>query len=248
MLSAHESEIARLEALQQQRAPILVKVNKYRTIWQERLDLQASSQDASRLLAKGTKGEKRDPTRLLREEKMRKRVEKELPKVEQDLMATLEAWEEEYGRPFLVHGRRFVDEIMENSEERSARGGKHAASTRAKTPTNPLPAANANTKTARTAPPASRNGTLRGPAPQQRSKTPTHTMGRNVLGTSVSSHLPPSTAKPSVARTNSVRTSPSKIPARQPLGTLMDGKNSPDQRGGFSIYVPETWRPGRSMR
>ena len=55
-------------------------------------------------------------------------------------------------------------------------------------------------------------------------------MGRNVQATSVSSHLPPSTAKPSVARTNSVRTSPSKIPARQPLGTLTDGKNSPERR------------------
>ncbi len=35
-------------------------------------------------------------------------------------------------------------------------------------------------------------------------------------------------------------------PAEAPVG-IVDGKNSPDQRGGFSIYVPETWRPGRSM-
>jgi len=35
-------------------------------------------------------------------------------------------------------------------------------------------------------------------------------------------------------------------PSETPVG-LVDGKNSQDRRGGFSIYVPETWRQGRSM-
>ena len=52
-------------------------VDKHRTLIKDREDLSASSQDASRLMAKGQKGEKRDPGKLLREEKMRKRIARE---------------------------------------------------------------------------------------------------------------------------------------------------------------------------
>jgi protein regulator of cytokinesis 1 len=83
LLSAHEAEIARLEALKDQRLPILQKIDRHRELIKERNDLAQSSQDASRLMARGQKGEKRDPGKLLREEKMRKRITKELPKIEQ---------------------------------------------------------------------------------------------------------------------------------------------------------------------
>ncbi|GAM90646.1 hypothetical protein ANO11243_086910 [Dothideomycetidae sp. 11243] len=234
LLSAHEAEIARLEALKQQRAPILASVDRYRSLLKDKQDLQTSSQDASRLLAKGTKGEKRDPTRLLREEKMRKRTEKELPKVEQQLRKVLEAWEEEYGRPFLVHGERYLDEL----DEVSARARPtRAPPTRSKTPVNPPPTA--NSKTVRTAPSASRNATMRGPPPP-RSKTPTASIARNPLSSSVMSS---STIKPSASRPGTVRASPSKIPARQPLGALADGKNSPERRpktaGGYRSGADE---------
>ena len=109
LLEAHEQEISRLEALKEQRAPTLALIEKHRSLVKERDDLQASSQDASRLLGRGQKGEKRDPTRLLREEKMRKRVAKELPKVAVEVRKVLEKWEDEYGRPFLVHGERYLD-------------------------------------------------------------------------------------------------------------------------------------------
>ncbi|PNS19312.1 Anaphase spindle elongation protein 1 [Sphaceloma murrayae] len=222
LLSAHEAEIVRLEALKQQRAPILASVDKYRSLIKDRDDLTASSQDASRLLAKNNKGEKRDPTRLLREEKMRKRIAKELPKVEVELRKVLESWEDEYGRPFLVHGDRYLDELEACS------GPSKALPPRSKTPSNPPPTA--NTKSVRTAPPASRNGTLRGLPP--RSKTPTADLHRqrNPLASSVHSNasaLKSSAIKPSIARG-----SPSKLPtssSRQPLGALVDGKNSPER-------------------
>lgn len=85
LLEAHEQEIGRLEALKEQRAPTLALIDKHRSLVKDRDDLQASSQDASRLLGRGQKGEKRDPTRLLREEKMRKRITKDLPKVAVEL-------------------------------------------------------------------------------------------------------------------------------------------------------------------
>lgn len=85
LLEAHEQEIERLEALKEQRAPTLELIDQHRSLVKDRNDLQASSQDASRLLGRGQKGEKRDPTRLLREEKMRKRIAKDLPKVAANL-------------------------------------------------------------------------------------------------------------------------------------------------------------------
>ena len=89
LLSAHEAEIERLQTLTEQRAPILAAVEKHRSLIEDREALAASANDASRLMGRGQKGEKRDPTRLLREEKMRKRIAKDLPKVTAELVKTL---------------------------------------------------------------------------------------------------------------------------------------------------------------
>ncbi|KAJ2984863.1 hypothetical protein NUW58_g5836 [Xylaria curta] len=99
LLEAHESEVSRLEALKEQRAPVLALVERHRTLVHDRDELAASSQDASRLMTRGQKGERRDPGKLLREEKMRKRIAKELPKVEADLTKLLAKWEDDYSRP-----------------------------------------------------------------------------------------------------------------------------------------------------
>lgn len=236
LLSAHEAEIKRLEALKQQRAPMLASVDKYRELIKAEADLDASAADASRLMAKGAKGERRDPTRLLREEKMRNRTKRELPNAAAELRKVIDAWEEEYGRPFLVHGERFLDRMeldKENSKILSGASGRSRATTKAAVPT-------ANTKTARAAPSATRSVSTRD-APPPRSKTPTASMARNPLSQSVMSNAP-STMKPS-AKASTVRGSPSKIPGRQPLGALADGKNSPERRprtaGGYRSAAEE---------
>jgi protein regulator of cytokinesis 1 len=213
LLDAHEQEITRLETLREQRAPTLALIDKHRSLVKDRDDLAASSQDASRLMMRGQKGEKRDPTRLLREEKMRKRIAKELPKVAVELRKALEQWEDEYGRPFLVHGERYIDEL--DASETKAPGP------RSKTPSGfsgtasvrgqkaPLPPSRANS--------VSRASSVRGPPSRQGAKTPTGngTIRRNPLGNSVS--------------TAGGRT-PSRIPGRAPLANLQHGNNSPERR------------------
>ena len=211
LLSAHEGEIDRLKALKEQRAPILEIIDKHRSLIKDRDDLTASSQDASRLMGKGNKGEKRDPTRLLREEKMRKRISKDLPKIEVELKKTLERWEDEYGRPFLVHGQRYLDEL--------AAAAAKSLPPRSKTPSGPAPVI----KSAKAAPvlapisaPASRAGSvMRAPPPRSGAKSPIGTLKRNPLASSVSS---------------TTGNSPSKIPSRVPLGTMRHGNNSPERR------------------
>ena len=219
LLSAHEQEISRLEALKEQRAPILAAVDRHRTLIKEREDLEKSSHDASRLMAKGPgKGEKRDPGKLLREEKMRKRIAKELPKVESDLRKTLEAWEDEYGRPFCVHGERYLDEL----EAAQAK----APPARSKTP-NALQPAREAPKSGTKSQPQSRNGTVRG-VPPPRSKTPTAAAGRNPMAASTMSG---SVMSASVSA-SSGKISPSKIPGvtRLPMSTMRDGNNSPERK------------------
>ncbi|KAH0078442.1 hypothetical protein KCU60_g17380, partial [Aureobasidium melanogenum] len=220
LLEAHEAEIARLEALREQRAPTLAMVEKYRSLVKDRDDLAASSQDASRLMLRGQKGEKRDPTRLLREEKMRKRIAKELPKVESDLRQILEEWEEEYGRPFLVHGERYLDELEATSQKPTTQGSVRSKTPsippRSKTPSS-IPPSTVRPKSAAAAAPttAIKNQTLRGPP---RSKTPTasrNPLASSVMGPPLSNSSSNSSFAASVGPA-SLR-SPSKIPGRQPL-------------------------------
>jgi protein regulator of cytokinesis 1 len=210
-----------LEALREQREPTLAMVEKHRSLIKEREDLNASSQDASRLMLRGQKGEKRDPGKLLREEKSRKRIAKELPKVEADLRNVLEAWEDEYGRPFLVHGDRYIDEL--NAAQAKV------APPRSKTPSAPPP----TTKTTTTKVPlkgetTGKTGTMRG-APSSRAKTPTN------FSSTIRGGAPPSTrggdtVKLRPGTVKSANKSPTRIPARAPLSNLQHGNNSPERQ------------------
>ncbi|KAK3322219.1 microtubule associated protein-domain-containing protein [Apodospora peruviana] len=211
LLEAHEREIARLEALKEQRAPTLALLDRHKTLVHDRDELASSSQDASRLMMRGQKGEKRDPGKLLREEKMRKRIAKELPKITAELRKMLEKWEDEYGRPFLVHGERYLD-IIEMDEAKTAPGP------RSKTP-GPGPSSTRNTK-AEALNRANSVGNLRSGA-RAGAKTPT------AAGAGTASAMKPPRSKAQTG--TSTKGSPSRIPARVPLSNLKHGNNSPER-------------------
>ncbi|KAL2169758.1 hypothetical protein VTG60DRAFT_5654 [Thermothelomyces hinnuleus] len=209
LLEAHEREIARLEILQEQRAPTLALIDKHKSLVHDRDELAASSQDASRLMMRGQKGEKRDPGKLLREEKMRKRIAKELPKVTAELRKALEKWEDEYGRPFLVHGERYLD-CLEAEEP------KPGAGPRSRTPgPTPTSSNSANSGLSRAKSVGSVRGSQRGTA-----KTPT--------APNTAKSAQPSQGTLRGAPSNS-KGSPTRLPARMPLSNLKHGANSPDR-------------------
>ncbi|KAG6014218.1 hypothetical protein E4U54_005671 [Claviceps lovelessii] len=234
LLEAHEREVVRLEALREQRAPILALVDKHKSLIKDQDDLAASSQDASRLMLRGQKGEKRDPGKLLREEKMRKRITKELPKVAAELTKMLEKWEEEYGRPFLVFGERYLDEL----EPQDAK--KAGSVTRSKTPAGlpPRPAstsasASASSSFTTTAPttatstvkaPKSNGGGLFGRANSAMGYAPPRSMVKTP--TAAATWTVP---KKLQSQGKSGKESPSRIPARAPLSNLKHGNNSPER-------------------
>jgi protein regulator of cytokinesis 1 len=208
LLEAHEHEIARLEVLKEQRAPTLALVDKHKSLVHERDELAASSQDASRLMLRGQKGEKRDPGKLLREEKMRKRIAKELPKVTAELRKALEKWEDEYGRPFLVHGERYLD-CLEGEDPKPAPGP------RSRTPgPTPTQASTGNAPLSRA---KSVNSIKSGP--RVGAKTPTTAPVANTAKSNGTLRGAPANNKGS----------PTRIPARQPLSNLKHGGNSTDR-------------------
>ncbi|KAH7361399.1 microtubule associated protein-domain-containing protein [Plectosphaerella cucumerina] len=207
LLEAHEREISRLEAVKEQRAPALALVDKHRQLTHDRDDLAASSQDASRLMMRGQKGERRDPGKLLREEKMRKRIAKELPKVAAELKKLLDTWEDEYGRPFLVHGERYLD-VIDADESRAA----PAPGPRSKTPAGPPASASKGSKSA---PPSRANSVGKAAGLRAGAKTPT---------------APPPAGKRMAGAPTNPKGSPSRIPARVPLGNLKHGNNSPERQ------------------
>ncbi|KIX08413.1 uncharacterized protein Z518_03069 [Rhinocladiella mackenziei CBS 650.93] len=232
LLSAHEAEIERLTTLREQRAPTLAAVEKYRSLIADREALAASANDASRLMLKPQKGEKRDPGKLLREEKMRKRIAKELPKVTAELTKVLQKYEDEYGRPFLVHGERFLDELEEAEVKAPPPRSKTPNGLRPKTPAPPQ-TSKPSSSTAKSGPPAQPGSVVKGPAPRSTAKTPTG----NRPGTVRQQAAP----APAAALSSQVK-SPSKIPARVPLGNLKNGNNSPERRAipqPSSRNVPE---------
>ncbi|KAF7716186.1 Microtubule-associated protein, MAP65/Ase1/PRC1 [Penicillium ucsense] len=220
LLEAHEAEIARLETLKEQRAPTLELIEKHRSILADKQALSASSQDASRLMGRGNKGEKRDPGKLLREEKMRKRIAKELPKVESELRKELEHWEDEFGRPFLVHGERYLDNLTPVVSKPPPRS---------KTPSAPPSTTKSVTSSIKRDPVSRPGSSMRGPPPpRSATKTPTssgpvkhHTIGY-------------SGANRAGAR------SPSKLPARAPLSNVPYSTASPERRTGPGSYSSST--------
>lgn len=219
LLEAHEREVARLETLKEQRAPTLALIDKHKSLIKDRDDLAASSQDASRLMMRGQKGEKRDPGKLLREEKMRKRIAKELPKVTAEVRKILEKWEDEYGRPFLVFGERYLDELEAGDSKRGA------PATRSKTPAGPPASVIRAPKSATSKPVAPK-----AVPPRSMTKTPT------ASAPGAKKMQPPS----------NIKTSPSRIPARAPLSNLKHGSNSPERPRPESRA--EALRNGAPMR
>jgi len=112
-LEAHEQEIKRLNSCLAHIRPIVKMIEQREAILKEKVEFEASSSDPNRLLTKKTS---RDPGRLLREEKIRKTIEKKLPQLEAKLKQSLIEWEKENQRNFTYYGQRYLDE-MELREE-----------------------------------------------------------------------------------------------------------------------------------
>ncbi|EJD45473.1 hypothetical protein AURDEDRAFT_184724 [Auricularia subglabra TFB-10046 SS5] len=197
LLMLHEEEIARLKDERRTKAPLLAAVRRWLAICDEERELAASASDQSRLLGRGP----RDPGRLLREEKMRKRVQKEKPRLEQELRSAIPAWEREQGRAFCVRGMRALDMIEESAAEKENKKRPNKPNVVPARATTPQPVQNINGKrTTPTTRSASTASYAQAP-PSKRAKLTPQTLSASQARPPLSAHngqsglKPPSTGK-----------------------------------------------------
>ncbi|EIN04705.1 hypothetical protein PUNSTDRAFT_122740 [Punctularia strigosozonata HHB-11173 SS5] len=225
LLSVHEEEIRRLKEEKKAKAPVLSSIKKYFDICEEERELAAAASDQSRLLGRGP----RDPGRLLREEKMRKRVQKEKPRLEQDLLTAIPAWEEQSGRPFLVHGESIMQILLESiaahEKENGGRGRKPTSSS-GYGPSAPAPQPKRAGSVPRTAPPPA-NGYKPG-GPHKRS-TSSNGVSQTVPATRPASASSSSTSMPAKRQRlgSSTSSSSSRPSARAPLQSSTNDSHLP---------------------
>ncbi|KAL9541194.1 hypothetical protein MBANPS3_009259 [Mucor bainieri] len=115
VLEAYENEISRLQLELEDSRYILELIEKHMKLKREVEEFEATTSDPNRLFGKGN----RDPGRLLREERFRKRISRELPKVVKELEGALLEYEALKSRPFLVYGKPYFDVIYSDVDQAS---------------------------------------------------------------------------------------------------------------------------------
>ncbi|TYJ52083.1 hypothetical protein B9479_007318 [Cryptococcus floricola] len=182
LLALHEQEIERLEEEVEGKRELLPKTREWFVLVGEEEELERNAMDPGRFSRRGGA--------MLREEKLRKRVNLLKPKIEQELLTLLPRWEEENGRPFMVAGERVVDKIQTALEEKEM---AKEAKKRAKQGLGPLPSTSSSSSASASssARPLAPSRTVRAtPAPAGRSTRATAQStaqstamsGRQVLG------------------------------------------------------------------
>lgn len=110
LLEVHEREARKLEDQYEANAARLYEpLAKRAKLWASMLDFDARERDPARYNNRGGG--------LLKEEKERKKVLRDLPKIEQEIKETVEAWELENGCDFLVYDCRLVDYCKQQWDE-----------------------------------------------------------------------------------------------------------------------------------
>ncbi|XP_030622333.1 protein regulator of cytokinesis 1b [Chanos chanos] len=105
LLSLHDAEILRLKQHYEDHKELFEGVYKWEESWRLYLELEKKATDPSRFTNRGGN--------LLKEEKQRAELHKNLPKLEKKLKAQIDVWEEEQGREFLVKGQKFMQFVAE---------------------------------------------------------------------------------------------------------------------------------------
>ncbi|KAI1881982.1 hypothetical protein AGOR_G00245820 [Albula goreensis] len=130
LLSIHDGELQQVKSYYERACPLLEIVDKWERNWALFRTLRKAN-DPNRFSNRGGS--------LLREAKERVRVQKVLPKLEEDLKNGVEDWEKKYDSVFLVRGQKVMEYISSQWEEhRLQRGKEKSERTTKKVETTPF--------------------------------------------------------------------------------------------------------------
>ena len=102
-LSAHESELDRMKGFYSDNEEIFKLIEKREKLWIKYLEFEKSDNNPDKYHNRGGQ--------LLKEQKLKKQVQKDLPKVENELKTVLTQWEQDHERYLIVHDERYLDTI-----------------------------------------------------------------------------------------------------------------------------------------
>ncbi|XP_042232733.1 protein regulator of cytokinesis 1-like isoform X2 [Homarus americanus] len=106
VLDAHDQEVQRLQDYYMENKHIFSKIKHRNELWNKLVELEEKASDPNRLF--GNRG-----CSLLQEEKERKRVKIELPRIEKELEDIVLNWESKHGQPFLLGKKTISEYIMD---------------------------------------------------------------------------------------------------------------------------------------
>ncbi|XP_045624638.2 protein regulator of cytokinesis 1 isoform X2 [Procambarus clarkii] len=112
VLSAYEQEVEKWKKYYNKNSELLGMVANFLTLFENMLELEERAKDPSRLF--NTRG-----GALLLEEKAKKKVKAELPRVQERLIESVLSWEEQEGQPFIIYGMQitqYMDELWESHD------------------------------------------------------------------------------------------------------------------------------------
>ncbi|GAA5948358.1 hypothetical protein JCM3765_001385 [Sporobolomyces pararoseus] len=208
LLIRHEREREKVEVEVEDARVVLERLERYFEVVQKGKDLEAAAADPTRLTARGSS------TKLLLEERDRKRVAKEKPKLEAELRSLIPEWESKHRRLFTVDGVPFLESLdeqqrMEEMEKENKRRTKLGTSASSGT-TRPLRAQPTGTTTVAPLKRQMTGTSIRSntssnsnPPPPAKRQTPMMT-GSSTHSSSYASHSQPLSSAPSSSRPRSV--------------------------------------------
>ncbi|XP_046334337.2 protein regulator of cytokinesis 1-like isoform X1 [Haliotis rufescens] len=109
LLEVHERELAKVKGFYEKYHCLLDQIARREELFSKMIEFERKANDPNRY-------KNRRHNCLLQEEKERKKLMKELPKVEDDVRDAVRSWEKENNRPFLVEGVKYDMYIIRQRE------------------------------------------------------------------------------------------------------------------------------------
>ncbi|XP_055722377.1 protein regulator of cytokinesis 1-like isoform X1 [Salvelinus fontinalis] len=116
LLALHDAELLKVKNYYDQAKPLLEVLQKWEKYWALFQDFEKKANDPNRFSNRGGA--------LLKEAKEKVKVQKMLPKLEEELRTGVESWEKDQGSAFLVQGQRVMTYISSQWEEHKQQRGK----------------------------------------------------------------------------------------------------------------------------
>ncbi|XP_060093029.1 protein regulator of cytokinesis 1-like isoform X2 [Heteronotia binoei] len=113
LLSQHDEELLNMKLKYEKNQLMYASVQKWVTTWERFIELEKKSTDPSRLLNRGGN--------LLKDERERSKIQKQLLKLSEHLKRSIESWESENGADFLVNNEKFLESIAHQLEHHRLR-------------------------------------------------------------------------------------------------------------------------------